>query len=147
MAFGAWGTVKDPGANARPSMIHVFRGGNVATLDILDISGGANGTWDNAVVIGGVMPLVNTGTCGFCDSATNQGRYAYINSLAQQRSLRYDILNREVEPFCFLPVAQSTAIVGNRTAPVLFVDGAAKMTLMHMIGATQALCYRMLLHV
>ena len=26
-------------------------------------------------------------------------------------------------------------------------DGAAKMTLMHMIGATQALCYRMLLHV
>lgn len=144
MAFGAWGIETNP--VAKQSMIHVFRGGNVATLDILDIAGGPNGTWENAVVVGGVMPQVNTGTCGVYDSASNGGRYAYINSLGQQRMLRYDVANRVIEPFSFLPVAQSTVTVGNRMELITFVDGAARMSAIHLWGASQVNFYQCWLH-
>lgn len=144
MAFGSWGIVPNP--VTFPSMIHVFRGGNVATLDILDISNGANGTWENAVVVGGVMPAVNTGTCGVYDGCTNEGHYAYINSVGTQRMLRYDVENRVVEPFAFLPVGQSTATVGNRMELLTFVDGASRMSAVNLWGATQTNFYQCWLH-
>lgn len=145
MAFGGWGCV-DVGKNAKPGMIHVFRGGNTATLDVLDIAGGANGTWENAAVVGGGMPAVNTGTCGVYSPGANEGKYVYINSLAQQRMLRYDVRNRTVEPWAFLPVAQSTAIVGNRMEGILFVDGSEKMTGICLLGATQTNFYQCWAH-
>lgn len=146
MAAGAWGIVPDANKNARQSMIHVWRGGNVATLDVLDIAGGANGTWDNAVVIGGVAPTFNTGACIAYDAATNGGRYAYINNNATQRFMRYDVLNRVLEPWSYLPVAQSTAIVGGRLALGLFVDGSTKMSSINLWSATATGLYQCWAH-
>lgn len=146
MAFGSWGSPKDANGNSRPSMIHVFRGGNITTIDVLDIAGGTNGTWENAIVFGGTGTNINTGSCGCYDAATNQGRYAYINNIAGQRNSRYDMKNRVIEPYAYLPIAQSTAIVGGRMATVTFVDGATKMSAIHLIGASQQLQYQVWLH-
>lgn len=146
MCFGAWGITPDAGRNARHSMIHVFRGGNVATVDILNIAGGANGTWENAAVVGGVVPLLTTGTCGAYDAATNGGQYAYININATQRLARYDVKNRVWLPFGFLPVTQGVALVGNRIELCTFVDGSSKLSAINLLGSTQAGLYQCWIH-
>ena len=40
-----------------------------------------------------------------------------------QRFLRFDMLNRVMEPLTFLKFAQGTAVVGNKTAIMHFIDG------------------------
>jgi hypothetical protein len=146
MALGAFAIVADAGKNSKPSMIHVFRGAAAATLDVLDIAGGANGTWDNAVVISGGAPAFNTGTCGVYDSATNAGRYAYVNVNGTQRFLRYDVKNRVVEPYAYLPAAQVSPVVGGRLALCTFVDGASKMSALNLLSATSVAMYQCWLH-
>lgn len=141
MACGAWGIVPDAGKNARQSMIHVWRGGS-AVLNILDIAGGANGTWENAATIGGVAPTFTTGTCGVYDAATLGGRYLYINANAGQRFLRYDVRNRVLVPWGFLPIVQTTTVTGGRLALCVFVDGATKISAVNMLGCGMTALYQ-----
>lgn len=137
MAFGMYGIAPDADFNIRDSMIAVSRGGAVATIDVLDIAGGSTGSWDNAAVFGGSVPAFNTGSCGIYDPNTNSGRYAYIN-FTGQRIDRLDLLNREYEPYAYLPSAQGSLIVGQRMCNYLFIDGAVKMNFLTMIGCAQS---------
>lgn len=136
MCFGMYGIVPDADFNARDSMIVVVRGGTV-TIDILDIAGGANGSWDNGATFGGNVPSFVTGSCGIYDPNTNNGKYAYINSTGQ-RIDRLDLANREYEPYAYLPTAQGTFVVGQRMCNYLFVDGATKMNFLTMISNAQS---------
>jgi hypothetical protein len=114
----------DVDKNARHSYIYSFRGGAVASLDMLDIAGGANGVWSNAIVYGGTAATVifTTGTCAKLDAATNEGRYGYLSYNGAQRSLRFDVKNRVLEPWCTNFYGVSTAYVGDRVAIATFID-------------------------
>ncbi|MFN8493842.1 MAG: hypothetical protein U0350_39960 [Caldilineaceae bacterium] len=146
MAFGAWAITPDTNKNARPGMIHVFRGGAVATIDVLDITGGANGSWDNAIVAGVGAATFTTGSCGVYDPAGNAGRYAYINLNGGQNLLRYDVKNRVIEPYAFLPVAQSTAIAGGRMALCTSLDTTPRTSAINLLAGTGTALYQCWLH-
>lgn len=137
MAFGMYGIVPDADFNSRDSMIAVARGGGSATIDVLDIAGGTNGSWDNSAVLGGNVPAFVSGSCGIYDPNTNNGRYAYIN-FAGQRIDRLDLANRVYEPYAFLPSAQGTFAVGQRMCNYLFVDEATKMNFLTMSSSGQS---------
>jgi len=129
MAFGSWGITPDAGSNAKPSMIHVFRGGATTTLDVLDIAGGSAGSWDNGVTYGSSTTTLTTGACGVYDPNTNNGRYAYIAVNLTQRFMRYDVRNRTLEPYAYMPLAFSVGgVTGRHLELCTFVDGSTKMT-------------------
>lgn len=121
----AWsfGITLDAGKNARYSNIFSFRGGNVATLDVFDIAAAATGVWA-ASTYGNSGPLFTTGTAGEYDPWANSGRYLYINQNGGQRMLRFDVLDRVLEPFATIRFGQGAALVGGRIATTAFFDGA-----------------------
>lgn len=128
----AWGfgITLDAGKNARFSNIFSFRGANVATLEVLDIAGGATGVWTTATY-GNSGSLFTTGSCGEYDPWANSGRYIYINQNAIQRNLRFDLLDRVLEPFCFLRYGQFSAVVGGRVVTSVFIDGATFVSFLY----------------
>lgn len=122
----SFGIIPDVQKNARHSHIHSFRGAAGTVLDILDIAGGATGTWLNTAVHRGTATAFGAGTSGDYDGATNGGRYMYLNVNGLQRFLRYDLQNRVIEPWTFLRFVQGVAVVGKKMSGALFVDGATK---------------------
>jgi hypothetical protein len=131
MAFGSWGITQDSGKNAKPGMIHVFRGNNVGVINVLDISGGSTGSWDNSIVFGGSLITTTGNTSGTYDPITNNGRYAYFIFSTTQNTFRYDVLNRNLEAWAWLPVANTTSgITGQHTAltKAYLADGTTKVT-------------------
>ncbi len=141
MALGMWGITPDAGVNAKPSMIVVPRGGSVATIDVLDIAGGTNGSWDNAAVFGGGVPAFTTGACGAYEANTNGGRYAYINFTGQYID-RVDLLTRQYEPYSYLPATQGVFVAGSRMANCLYLDGQ-KMNFLHVVSNAQSLLWQL----
>lgn len=124
--------VPNTGKQARHSYIYSFRGGNANTLDLLDIAGNDNGAWSADIVYGNrsANVLFTTGTCGVYLTATQEGRYLNINHNGTQRFLRFDLVNRYLEPFAWLRYSQGTAVVGEKLACALFVDGSTKLSFM-----------------
>ncbi|HEY3266624.1 MAG TPA: hypothetical protein VGM37_06835, partial [Armatimonadota bacterium] len=118
----------DVAKQARHSYIFSFRGGNVATLDLFDIAGGANGLWTGAVAYGGSGGVLFTTGCTITpDPYTGNGRFAFINYNAGQRCLKFDVKNRVLSPAFYVRYPQGTAAVGQRMATAMFVDGATKL--------------------
>jgi hypothetical protein len=140
-----FGIVPDADKTCRHSYIFSFRGGNVNTLDLLDIAGGATGVWTTGLAYGGqsANTLFTTATCGVYAPATQSGKYLYLNHNATQRSLRFDLVNRVLEPMAYLRYAQGTAYVGMRLGLSLFVDGSTKMSLLHLAASNQANLYQL----
>jgi hypothetical protein len=126
----AFGIQPDSARNARWGHIFSFRGGNVNTLDLLDITASATGTWTNNIVYRNQSAniLVTTGTSEAYAPATEQGKYMYLVINGTQRFTRFDMLNRVLEPFAWLRYAQSTAVVGLKIATTLYIDGATKLS-------------------
>lgn len=140
-AVPSWGLTLDAAKNARHSYIYWFRGGATNTLDLLDIAGAAAiGAWTAAITYGGqtAATTFTTGSCATYDGATNSGKYGYINVNATQRFLRFDVLNRTLEPWAYLPYAQGTAALGEKVATSLFIDGTTKLAFLYAIQSTGA---------
>lgn len=95
---------------ARHSFIYRFRGGGTNTLDLFDISAGANGVWTsnisyfnkytNEIVVGPISCIVNY------DPWSNNGRFFYYivnqNNQGVKLRKRFDLLTGVVEPFSSL---------------------------------------------
>lgn len=113
---------------ARHSNIFSFRGGNVATLDVLDIAGSATGTWSSAITYGNSSTLFTTGSCGVYDAVTNGGKYLYMQVSGTQRFIRFDLLNRILEPWTYLRYPQGAATVGSKLHMAFFIDGSTKLS-------------------
>ena len=125
----SFGIAPDPGRVARHSCNYFFRGGNVATLDLLDIAGTITGTWTGAIVYDGtpVQSLFTTGTCGTPAVASNEGRFTYINiylASALSQMHRFDAKNRVLSPWVATDFIQTLgAGVGQRMASYAIIDG------------------------
>lgn len=123
----SYGIQPDAARNARHSFNYFFRGGNVTTLDLLDIAGGTTGTWTAGITYDGGTDTFNTGTCGTPSPFGNEGRYTYINQyVASQVSqmYRFDAQNRVLSPHVSTDFIQSgTAALGQRMASFAAIDG------------------------
>jgi hypothetical protein len=137
-AYPSWGITLDSAKNVRYSYIYWFRGGAANTLDLLDIAGAAIGAWTAAITYGGQTGATTftTGTSSCYDGATNTGKYGYINVNGTQRFLRFDVLNRVLESWCYLPYAQGTAVIGEKITVGLFIDGTTKLAFLYAIQNT-----------
>lgn len=130
---------------ARHSHIFSIRGGAVSTIDVLDIAGGSTGSWSGAVVYGNLAPTFTTGTSVEQEPFTNGGRYIYINHNGTQRFFRFDMLNRVLEPWCWLKYAQGTAVLGKKLAVACFIEGSTKVAFLFALGNTNALMFNCLI--
>lgn len=139
-ALWGFGYQPDTQRNARHSLIYCFRGGATNSLDILDIAGGANGLWTNGVVYGNQTATYTftIGTSWRNNPVTQNGRYAYCNLNGGQRILRFDMVNRVMEPWCYLRYSQGAAVVGTKMGLATFFDGATKLALLCVRRSTGA---------
>ena len=143
-SFPSFGIQPDTAKNARHSFIYSWRGGGVATLDMLDIAGGAAGAWTASIIYDGSgMALPNTGSCGKYAPADNEGRFGYINvyvaSVATGAGLnqmyRFDVKNRVLTPNTPTDWLQvGTAAAGDRVATYVAVDGSDKYTIVFLLA-------------
>jgi hypothetical protein len=113
--FQSFGIVPDTDRNNRHSFIFSFRGGAVATLDMLDIAGGATGAWSNAIVYGS-GPTLSTGSSLAYDPSTNGGKFAYVNINGLQGMYRFNCSTRQLNEWTQIRYAQGTAVVGRKLA-------------------------------
>lgn len=132
-AGGLWapsfGIQPDAARNARHSFCYFFRGGNVSTLDVLDIAGSITGTWTAAITYDAAgSALINTGTCGAYSPFGAEGRMFYMNAyVASQVSqiYRFDVQNRVLSPYAPTDFLQTGGVtLGNRMAAYAAIDGA-----------------------
>lgn len=133
-----FGYTRDAGINARHSHIYCIRGGGVSTIDVLDIAGTATGAWSNDIVYGKKAQTFTTGTSGAYDPSTLQGRLMHININGTQRMGRFDMKNRILDANTYLRYPQSTAIVGQKMANSVFIDGATKANFVYQLTNTQS---------
>lgn len=114
-AFGGWGiSALDATKRARYSNVFRFRGGGTA-LDVLDIAGGASGSWTNGATYNGQGTSLGAGTCSTYDPATLGGRYGYIVLNNSALVYRFDVLNFMMEEYGNLPQGiQGTAVAGEK---------------------------------
>lgn len=138
MVTQGYGYTRDIGVNARHSFIYNFRGAGTNTLDILDIAGGTTGAWTAGVTYGKQAQTFTTGTCGAYDPATREGRFLHINVNGTNRFAKFDLKNRVLDAGSYLRFPQSTAIVGQKLACGLFIDGNTKVTFLYALNNTQA---------
>jgi hypothetical protein len=125
----SYGIRPDNQKNSRHSFIYFFRGGNVATLDLLDIAGGTTGSWSGAIVYDGGVNM-NSGTSGSYAPFENERRFYSLNSYvsgALNQIYRFDVQNRVLSPYTATDWIQSgTATTGNRMATYCAFDGNDK---------------------
>lgn len=141
----AFGIVPDANKNVKPGMIYVLRGAAATTLDVLDITAAATGTWTAAVVYGHLTPTFTTGTSAAYDPVTNQGRYWYLNQSGTQRNYRLDLQNRTLEPWAFLRYSQGTVTIGEKSACMAFIDGSTKVSFWLQLRHTDSIGWQVLI--
>ena len=149
-SFASFGIEPDIAKNSRHSFIFSFRGGGT-TLDMFDISGGANGTWSNAIVYDGVAPTVTTGTCGKYAPVDNEGRFGYMNiysASVTNQIYRFDVKNRVLQSFTPTDWIQAgTAAAGDRVATYCAIDGTDKYTLIFLLSHTSTISQEIIIQV
>lgn len=115
----------------RPSYVYTIRGGGASTIEYMDVATGALtatvGTWFTVSYGNSGTALFGTGTSLAYDPVTIGGKYAYINLNGTNFMYRYDTKNNILEPWQAIRYTQGTAVVGNKLATTLFVDGSARM--------------------
>lgn len=135
-SFASSGIEPDVDHNSRHSNVFSFRGG-ASTLDMLDIAGGVNGTWSNAIVYDGAVTLT-TGSCGKYAPFDNEGKFGYLNSYVNStinQIFRFDVKNRVLSPFVPTDWIQSgVAVAGDRLAAYCAIDGTDKYTALLLVA-------------
>lgn len=139
MAFASFGIIPDTARNARQSMIHTFRGAGAVTLDVLDIAGAINGSWESAAVYdGSPLFLPTTGSCGKYAPCDNEGRFGYLNFYVASvinQIYRYDVKNRVLSSFTPTDWQQAgAAAAGDRIATCVAIDGNDKYTVVLLLA-------------
>ena len=128
---------------SRHSYIYVFRAAAGAVVDLFDIAGGTTGAWTAAIVYGGSGTTLTTGTTVTPDPYTGGGRFSFINVSGTQRCLKFDVKNRVLSPAFYVRYPQGTAVVGQRMATAMFVDGATKVVFLILQRTAGAECFEM----
>ena len=139
----SFGIDRDVGTNARHSHIYTFLGGGSANIDVFDIAGGATGANSANIAYGKKGQTFTTGTNGCYDPATMQGRFLHININGTQRMGRFDMKNRVLDAGSYLRFPQGAALVGQKMANGLFIDGAVKSNFVYQLTQTQAQMFSM----
>ena len=131
MSWLASGIVKDVQGNVNPGMIYSFRGGVSTTLDVLDITAGTTGVWSNAVTYGNLGVPIGAGCCAAYLPSVNNGRYAYITATPVSgippNIMRFDSLNRVLEPYSQRPLPDLAPVEGQKMATTTYIDGGVKV--------------------
>lgn len=96
--------------------IYSFRGGGANTLDVYDI---AANTWISNVLYRGQMETFTTGSCSF-----DYKGEIFIQKDATGRIFKFKVAEHDMDPLIVNPLPQSTAVVGDKMAVVLYQDGA-----------------------
>jgi hypothetical protein len=150
-SFASFGIEPDVNKNARHSHIFSFRGGNVNTLDMLDIAGGTTGLWSDAIDYDGKAPLLNTGSCGKYAPVDNEGRFGYINiyvASVTNQIYRFDVKNRVLQAFTPTDWIQAgTAAAGDRVATYCAIDGSDKYTLVFLLAHLSTISQELIVQV
>jgi hypothetical protein len=134
MLIHAFGTTRDTSGNHRHSFLYCVRGGNLATIDVLDM---ATNTWANDIVYGGKGgTLFNTGTCGVYNPVTLGGRFHHVNLNGGQRNMRFDVRNRRLDVESYMRYPQGTAVAGDRNSIAFFFDGTTKQAWLYQISSS-----------
>jgi len=148
--FASFGIEPDVAKNSRHSFIYSFRGGGASTLDVLDIAGGTNGAWSNAIVYDGAVTLT-TGSCGKYAPFDNEGKFGYLNSYtasAINQIYRFDVKNRVLSPFTPTDWIQAgTAAAGDRLGTYCALDGNDKYTVGFLIAHTSTISQEIIVQV
>lgn len=115
--------------NARHSFCYFIRGGNVSTIDLLDIAGGTTGSWATSITYDNPTAFT-TGNCGTPAVTSNEGRYFYLNVYTQNalnQIFRFDVKNRTFVPYTPTDWIQTAAAaLGNRFVSYVGFDGTTK---------------------
>lgn len=134
----SFGIERDIGVNARHSHIYCILGGGSANIDVLDIAAAATGTWSANIGYGKKGQTFTTGTNACYDPSTMQGRFLHININGTQRMGRFDMKHRVLDAGTYLRYPQGAALVGQKMANGLFIDGAVKSNFLYQLTHTQA---------
>lgn len=134
----SFGIERDAGANARHMNLFHIRGGNSTAIDLLDMAAAATGTWSNAITYGKSGQAFTTGTSGAYNPCTIQGRLLHININGTQRMARFDMRNRVLDAETYLRFPQGAAVVGQKMANSVFIDGATKLNFLYHLTNTQS---------
>ena len=144
-SFQSFGIVPDPAKNARHSFIFSFR--SSTNLDVLDIAGGAAGTWENGAVHDGSVTK-STGTCGEYAPFDQEGRFGYLNiysASAINQMYRFDVKNRVLSPYTPTDWLQSgTAASSDRIACYAAIDGTDTYTVLLLISHLSTMAQELL---
>jgi len=132
-----FGPVRDITGNHRHSFIYHFRGGGSASIDVLDIAGGANGAWSADIAYANKSQTFTTGTCGAYAPATFDGRFIHLCINGTQRMARFDVRNRRLDAGAYLRFPQGTALVGQKLAIATFIDGSTKLDFLYHLTNSQ----------
>lgn len=138
-AFGP--TALDAQKAARYSTCYFVRGGAVNTIDALDMSvlSWTTGTGGAAIAYQGQgSTTFTTGTMSAYDPAGNSGKFWYISLNGGQDVLRFDCLNRVLEPYTYYRQTQGAAVVGERMCCLAAIDTVNSVTtgMLYFWGST-----------
>lgn len=115
--------------NSRHSYLYFIRGGNVSTIDLLDIANTITGTFTGAITYDNPTNF-STGNCGSPGVVSNQGKFFYLNNYTQNalnQIFRFDVQNRVFVPYTPTDWIQTgAAAVGNRLVSYVGFDGVNK---------------------
>lgn len=147
-SFQAFGMLLDPDKNCRYSQIYSFRGGGTSALDILDIAGGANGAWSNAVGYGAIGTTFTTGTsCAYdpfgiaptsSGDRDGRGRFAYIQLNGTTAFYRFNVYSRTMSQWTQLQFPQGSVTVGQKITTTGFIDRDGGARVSRVIAIRQA---------
>lgn len=146
----SWGITIDAGRVARHSFNYFFRGGAIATLDVLDIAGSITGTWTGAITYDGspVGLSFGTGTTGTPSPFANGGRYTYLNlytASTLSMIFRFDAANRVLSPSVSTDFIQTgTAALGGRMAAYAIIDGTDKYDCVLLQAMASTICQELI---
>ena len=148
-AFHAFGLTQDSAKNLKYSNIYSFRGGASASLDMLDISAAATGSWSGDVAYGNRgLALFSTGGACCYSAVSNTTMCMPLATLSDQPNIcLFDVNTMTLRPYIRCPLTSSTAVVGERVAVDNYIDGTDRKTFFYHLPSTQTYMLRSLLFV
>jgi hypothetical protein len=129
----------DPGGQkaVRHSMIYRIRGGNTASIDVLNIAGAATGSWENDILYNKRGQTFTLGTSGAYDPVTMSGRFIHLCVNATQRFARFDVKNRVLDVGTYLWYPPGGAVAGCKMAVAYLIDGSTKLAEVINVSSSQ----------
>jgi hypothetical protein len=122
----------------------MFRGGGIL-LDLLDIAGGATGSFTAAIGYSAQQTALGTGTSCDYAPADQGGRWAYIALNTTGIIFRFDVKYRGCFPWTSTPIQTGTAAVGNRLFITTYVNPESpteKLSKIHVQSHLSTSIYR-----